>query len=291
LEVFATSIGGGELEYHWYQISGGVTNEIAGANSQTYLVTSLAGSDAGSYFCAVTNSGGQGALSGSSFYISVNATPTPPFFTSKPPATINGAVGGSVTLSCLASGTGPISFHWAFNGTPLVDGAPVTGNPGDASVVLGSQTATLTVTSLSTNETGNYTVTVTGGASPATNATTALTISLPQAVSIAYLRSLEDTTTWQATNTTSLFTVTGVVTMYTNVVGSGNTSYYIQDATAGIDFFLTANTTFRPQMGDIVTATGTLSRYMPTTLPIRLLATPLWATPTCCPRLMFSPCP
>jgi hypothetical protein len=260
LEVFATSIGGGPLSYQWYQISGGATNPV-GVNSQTYLVASTSGSDTGNYFCAVTNSGGQGTVSGSSFYISVNATPTPPFFTSKPPATINGAVGGSLTLSCLASGTGPISFQWAFNGTPLVDGAPVTGNPGDVTVVRGSQTPTLTVSSLSTNESGNYTVTVTGGASPAASATTALTISLPQAVSMAYLRSLEDPTTWQATNTTSLFTVTGVVTMYTNVVGSGNTSYYIQDATGGIDFFLTANTTFRPQMGDIVTATGTLSMY------------------------------
>ena len=260
LEVFATSIGGGELEYQWYQISGGVTNPV-GVNSQTYFLNSLAGSDTGSYFCAVTNSGGQGALSGNNFYISVNATPTPPGFNTKPPATINGAVGGSLTLSCLAFGTGPLSYQWAFNGTPLLDGAPVTGNPGDASVVRGSQTPTLTVAGLSTNETGNYTVTVTGGVAPATSATAALTISLPQAVSIAYLRNLEDTTTWQATNTTSLFTVTGVVTMYTNVVGSGNTSYYIQDATAGIDFFLTANTTFRPQMGDLVTATGTLSMF------------------------------
>jgi hypothetical protein len=72
---------------------------------------------------------------------------------------------------------------------------------------------------------------------------------------------LEDTNTWQATDTTGLYNVVGVVTMYTNVVGSGNTSFYIQDATGGIDFFLSANSTFRPQMGDIVSATGTLSMY------------------------------
>jgi hypothetical protein len=259
LEVFATSIGGGPLSHQWYQIVPGVSTNAVGANSQTYLVPSLSGSDAGYYFCAVTNGGGLGALSGTNFQIVVNTTPTPPAFTTKPSAAVFGAIGGSLTLSCAAVGTGPLTYQWAFNGTPLVDGAPVTG--GDGSVVSGSQTPTLKVSFLSTNETGNFTVTVTGGASPATNATSAVTVSPPKPVSIAYLRSLEDTNTWQATDTTGLYTVAGVVTMYTNIVGSGNTSFYIQDATGGIDFFLTANTAFRPQMGDIVSATGTLSMY------------------------------
>lgn len=125
----------------------------------------------------------------------------------------------------------------------------------------GAQTPTLTVTGLTTNETGNFTVTVTGGVSPAAAATSVVNVSPPKPVSIAYLRSLEDTNTWQATDTTGLYTVTGVVTMYTNVVGSGNTSFYIQDGTGGVDFFLSGNATFRPQMGDIVSATGTLSMY------------------------------
>jgi hypothetical protein len=259
LEVFATSIGGGPLSYQWYQIVPGVSTNAVGANSQTHLVPSLSGSDAGYYFCAVTNSGGSGALSGTNFQITVNTTPTPPGFSTKPAATVFGAIGGSLTLSCAAFGTGPLTYQWAFNGTPLVDGAPVT--TGDGSVVSGSQTPTLKVSLLSTNETGNFIVTVTGGASPATNATSAVTVSPPKPVSIAYLRGLEDTNTWQATDTTGLYNVVGVVTMYTNVVGSGNTSFYIQDATGGIDFFLTANTSFRPQMGDIVSGTGTLSMY------------------------------
>ena len=259
LEVFATSIGGGELDYQWYQIVPDVSTNAVGANSQTYLVPSLSGSDTGYYFCAVTNSGGLGALSRTNFQITVNTTPTAPGFTTKPTATMAGALGGTLSLSCTAFGTGPLTYQWAYNGTPLVDGQPV--NAGDSSVVSGSQTPTLKVNLISTNETGNYTITVTGGVSPATNATSVVTVSPPRSVSIAYLRSLEDPATWQATNTTGLFTITGVVNMYTNVVGSGNTSYYIQDATAGIDFFLTANATFRPQMGDIVTATGTLSMF------------------------------
>ena len=262
LEVFATSIGGGPLSYQWYQVSGGTTNPVAGATSQTYLVPSVSGSDAGNYFCAVTNSAGVGALSVSDFQIEVNTALTAPFFTTTPPTTAEGSVSGSLTLRCAAQGTGPLSFRWSYNGTPLVDGAAVTSNTGDLSVVSGSQTPTLVVTGLSTNETGNYTVTVTGGDAPAATATTAVTVTPAKAVSIAYIRSLEDTSTWQVTDTSSIFAISNaVITMYTNVTGGTTASYYIQDATGGLDLFVTGDASFRPQMGDIVNVSGTLSSY------------------------------
>lgn len=262
LEVFATSIGGGVLTYQWYQITTlGVTNPV-GVNSQTYVVASLTGTETGNYFCAITNSGGQGALSGSSFYISVNTTPTAPTFTSKPAATLSASVGGKLTLSTAVSGTGPLSFVWSFNGTPLVDGAPVTGNAGDISVVSGSQTPILTVSGLSINESGNFTLTVTGGMAPAASTSVAVTVSPARAVSIAYIRSLEDTSTWQVTDTTGIYTISNaVVTMYTNVTSGVTASYYIQDATGGLDLFVTGDASFRPQMGDIVNVSGTLSSY------------------------------
>jgi len=265
LEVFATSIGGGPLSYQWYQISGGNSNAVPSATSQTCLVPSLSGSDNGNYCCVVANSCGSNAVSTSNFYISVNTAATPPFFTVKPPATVNGAVGGPMTLTAAASGTGPLSFQWYFNNTPLTDGAPVSGNPGDLSVVSGSQTPTLSVTGLTTNDTGDFQLTVTSGGpvSPnSTNATTAVTVLTPHAVTIAYLRSLEDTNTWQVTDTTSLFIVSNaVVVCYTNLTGGTTASYYIQDATGGLDLFVTGDNTFRPQMGDIVAACGTLSMY------------------------------
>jgi hypothetical protein len=261
LEVFATSIGGGPLNYQWYRVSGGTTNPV-GANSQLYYVPSLSGADTGNYFCAVTNSGSKGAVSTSAFYISVNTASTAPTFSSKPPTTTNGTVGGKITLSAAAAGTGPLSFQWSFNGTPLVNGGPVTGNPGDLSVVSGAQTPTLTVTGLSTNETGNYTVTVTGGVTPAATASTAVTVNPARAVSIAYIRSLEDTNTWQVTDTASIFTISNaVVTMYTNVTSGTTASYYIQDATGGLDLFVTGDASFRPTMGDIVNVSGTLSSF------------------------------
>jgi len=265
LEVFASSIGGGPLSYQWYQISGSATNPVGG-NSQTYLVANTSSSDVGNYFCAVTNAGGQGALSGSSFYISVNTTPTPPTFTLKPPATVNISLGSTLTLASAVYGSGPLSLVWTLNGNPLTDGQPATGNPGDASVVSGSQTATLTVRGLSTNEAGTYLLTVASGASGlpfnTTNASVAVNIAPVRAVNIAYIRSLEDPATWQVTDTTSLFAISNaVVTIYTNLTGGTTASYYIQDATGGLDLFVTGDNTFRPQMGDVVAACGTLSMY------------------------------
>jgi hypothetical protein len=264
LEVFATSIGGGVLKYQWYKIAGGITNAVAGGSAQTLLINSLSASDQGNYFCAITNAGGLSALSGTNFAITVNATATPPAFTVQPKST-GASVGGSLTLTCTASGTGPLGYQWFFNNNPLADGAAVTGLPGDLSVVLGSQTPSLTITGLSTNESGNYTVTVTtsGAVTPnsATSTNALVTVNPPKAVSIAFLRSLENTNTWQATDTTSTYSVTGVVTTHANLTTGTTSSYYIQDATAGINLFITGDATFRPNQGDVVTASGTLSMY------------------------------
>ena len=262
LEVFATSIGGGPLNYQWYQISGGATNAIPGAINQTYVVASLAGSDTGNYFCAVTNSDPLGALSTTNFHIGVNTASTAPTFTTKPPAVINGTVGGALTLASAASGTGPLSFVWTYNGNPLTNGQPVTGNPGDASVVSGAQTPTLTINFMSTNETGLYAVTVTGGVAPPASTSTAVTVNPARAVSIGYIRSLETPGTWQVSDTSSIFVISNaVVTMYTNVTSGVTASYYVQDATGGLDLFVTGDATFRPQMGDLVSFGGTLSMY------------------------------
>lgn len=263
MEVFASSIGGGALSYQWYQIAGGVTNAVSGANGQTYVIAQLSGSDAGAYFCAITNVGGIGTVSKTN-YLSVNTTATPPTFKTQP-ASAGASVGSTVTLSCSAYGTGPLSYQWNFNGTPLTDGGPVTAQPGDNSLVTGSQSPTLVITGVSTNETGNFTVTVssTGPVSPnsVTSTNAVLTVRPPQAVSIAYLRSLLNPTTWQATDTSSTFTITGVNVIHTNLTSGTTSSYYVQDSTAGINLFISGDATFRPNYGDVITASGTLSSY------------------------------
>ena len=66
------------------------------------------------------------------------------------------------------SGTMPITNSWQFNGTSLSDGTQ-----GDGSVISGSGTTTLTVSNVTTNEAGNYTLTTTN-AFGGTNSTPAV---------------------------------------------------------------------------------------------------------------------
>jgi hypothetical protein len=260
MEVFASSIGGGVLSYQWYQVVAGVTNAVGGANSQTYVISSLASGDQGSYFCAVTNSGSIGALSRTNF-VMVKTNLTAPAFTTQP-VTKGVSVGGNLTETCLASGTGPLTFQWYLGGNALVNGQPGTMNPGDVSVVSGSQSPTLTITGVSTNESGIYTVTVTGGvAPPATSTNAVVTVNPPQAKTIAFLKTLLNTSTWQPTDTSSTFSINGVVTTVTNLTSGNTSSYYIQDSTGGIDLFVTGDSSFRPNRGDVVKASGTLSSF------------------------------
>jgi hypothetical protein len=107
------------------------------------------------------------------------------------------------------------------------------------------------------------TVTTTASVSPNTITSTNahLTVNPPVPVNIAFLRNLLDRTTYQPTNTSDVFSIRGVITTFTNITSLVTASYYIQDATAGINLFITGDASFRPTMGDVVTAAGTLSSF------------------------------
>ncbi len=262
LEVFASSLGGGPLSYQWYHIAGGLTNAVAGQNNQTMVIQQLSSADTGNYFCAVTNSAGVGAWSRTNYYISVKADAGLSFL-SKPPASLGGTIGSSLTLTSSIAGSGPYSIQWSLNGNPLSDGSPASPNAGDNSIVTGSSSPTLVIQNLSTNETGDYALTVTTGAAVSPNSistTTHVVVNPPKAANVSYLRSLLDTNNWIITDTTTLFAISNaVVTSYTNTSGVGG--YYVQDATGGLNLFVSSDPSFVPHEGDIVNAIGVLSSF------------------------------
>ena len=94
-----------------------------------------------------------------------------------------------------------------------------------------------------------------------TSAGAALTVTAPPAVSIGYLRTLVDPTTWAPTNTSLLYQATGMITTLTNTTTGNTASYYLQDGTGGINLFCTFGSTFRPAIGDVVTAVGPLGLF------------------------------
>jgi len=67
-----------------------------------------------------------------------------------------------------------------------------------------------------------------------------LSVIIPPTVSIAFLRGLVDpANNWLATNSTIAYQATGIITTYTNITSGNTASYYLQDATAGINIFAT----------------------------------------------------
>ena len=104
---------------------------------------------------------------------------------------------------------------------------------------------TFTLTRVQTNMSGNaYSVTATGGAAPPTTSTNAIfTVNGPVVTNIAFLRSLQvtnaaPTITVPASNSTTVYQVSGYVLTYTKIESASYTEYWIEDGTGGIEFFV-----------------------------------------------------
>jgi hypothetical protein len=82
-------------------------------------------------------------------------------------------------------------------------------------------------------------------------------------VSLGYLRTLTDPNATPPYNPTvspnQLYQVTGMITTVTNTTSGNTSSYYIQDATGGMNLFVTGGASFRPQIGDVVEVVGYLN--------------------------------
>jgi hypothetical protein len=235
----AAASGSGQLTYSWFN---GAT--MVGSGS-TYSVASAQASDSGTYTVVVTNA--YGSVTSAPVTVSINGSLTAPFITGQP-ADVTNQVSKQVSFTVAAEGTGPLTYQWYFNdlSTPIS----------------GATSATYTIPQIDTNSAGSYFVVVTGGVAPTVQSRSAvLTVNPISSVSISFLRGLEDTNTWQASDTSTLWNITGVVINATNLTTGTTSSYYVQDATGGINLFITGTSAFRPQIGDQVTATGPLQSF------------------------------
>lgn len=105
--------GGGELRYQWRKDS----QNISGATSATYTITSAALSDAGSYDVVVSNS--VGSAPSLSALVRVTPAPLEPVsITSSPqPQTVD--QGREVTFSVAATGGGVLAYQWRKDGVAI----------------------------------------------------------------------------------------------------------------------------------------------------------------------------
>jgi len=148
-----------------YQWKRNGTN-ITGATASILSLTAVTTNQAGSYTVVVSNSAG--SVTSIAAILAVTVPIVAPLITAQP---VNQSVsaGDNASFSVTASGTAPLSYQWKRNGANIA----------------GANVSTLSLTSVTTNQTGNYTVVVTNAAGSATSAAATLTVTtLPVAPTI-----------------------------------------------------------------------------------------------------------
>ncbi len=178
---------------------------------------------------------------------SVSFTPTPPILIapsiSANPASLTVGQGNPATFNVSANGSLPMTFTWYII------------SAGTTNVISGAAGTSFTTNFVPTSVSGSGFFSIASNTLGfATSSVATLTVTnIPVVVTnIAYLHTLQNAS-YVLTNGTTLFQVEGVVTTTGNLVtGSPANSYFIQDATGGIDVFYRA--------GPAVPAAGTLVR-------------------------------
>lgn len=157
--------------YLWYKNATNLVfaQNITGTNvSTSYAIVGAADTDSGSYTVVITNY--WGSITSAPAVVSVSS----PAVVTSQPVSKSALVGQNVTFSAAASGSGPLTFQWNKNNSPLSDDG----------VYSGTGTTALSLTSVTANESGSYTVTV-GNGSGSTNSNPAtLTVSDPPHVAL-----------------------------------------------------------------------------------------------------------
>ncbi|HTB86084.1 MAG TPA: hypothetical protein VK742_20730 [Candidatus Sulfotelmatobacter sp.] len=235
------------------------SGDISGVNSNAIAFTSSQPGDSGYYTLIATTPYGLSVTS-SVAKVSVTIAAVPPVFTVQPVSSTNYAGVASIVLTTTVTSPGTVSYTWYSNNVVVSSSSANNGQQNDSGT-----SSTYTINSPSAGVM-TYKVAVTNNTTTtgivSTNAV--LTFLSPQSVSILYLRQLaasQDPVNFVPTDNTTPYSITGVITTYTNITSGNTASYYLQDATAGVNIFATFGSTFRPAQGDSVTFVGVLSFF------------------------------
>lgn len=185
-----------------------------------------------------------------SWETNLTAVPSTPVIASSP-ADVTVGAGGSATFTVSATGTQPFTYEWyATNG-------------GIATLVGSTPTFTTNFLPVALSGYQFYAVVSNGGGS-ATSAVATLTVTNVSAITtnIGYFHTLQNAS-FALTNSTTLFSATGVVTTAANLVsGTSVYSFHIQDSTGGIDVFHRGGFPVDlPTVGDMVRVTAPLLQF------------------------------
>jgi hypothetical protein len=254
LSAVANGQGQGNLTYQW-QASSSPANtspaNVSNPNGNTNVLSLDTTTLGNSYYTLIVTTPWGLSTTSSVAKVAIVPAVAPPIFVTQP-ASKSTFVGDTVTLTTTVTSPGNITYTWFSNNVVVTAGQSDSGL--SSSYVVG----TVNLSSSATYKVAVTNDTITTGI-VSTNAV--LTVSSIQAKSIAFIRSLIDPVTLQATNTTTPYQITGIITTLTNITAGNTSSYYLQDGTAGINIFATFGSTFRPAQGDSVTFVGVTSSF------------------------------
>ena len=148
-----TATGAAPLSYQWRKNG----TAISGATSASFTVTAAQSADGGNYTVTVTNS--RGTATSNAATLTVGAAPVVAVapVVSTQPTSQTASLGGTLTLSVVATGTAPVSYQWSRGGV----------------IIAGATSATLALTNLQASDAGAYTVAVSNaGGTVTSNAAT-----------------------------------------------------------------------------------------------------------------------
>ncbi|MGA9778175.1 MAG: immunoglobulin domain-containing protein [Verrucomicrobiia bacterium] len=250
-----TAASGIDVTYQWLANGVALTDNgvtVVGSQSNVLNLTNLQAS--ANY--SVVASDSAGSVTSDVAVVSIDTTPTLPFFTSVPPNQTN-TLGQGITLTVAASGTGPISYQWYF--------AAIGSNT--TNLLFGVNKASYGFTA-ATNNSGYYYVKASNSAGSTNSPVFFVTAIPPVLVSIAYMHTFltNDDNLDEVANGQE-FEVQGVVTTIGNIYYSSVSThpayalFFIQDGTGGTAVFDENGSSNNPPAGALVNVVSPAESY------------------------------
>lgn len=156
VNLVAAAVGDPTLTYQW-RFNGAA---IGGATGPTLSLSNVQTSQSGDYSVVVTNP--YGTATSANATLSVKTAP----FVATQPQSLTVLKGANASFSVTAGGDGPFSYLWRFGGVPIG----------------GATNATVTLTSVQTNQAGLYSVVITSPYGSVTSSNATLTVLDPPVI-------------------------------------------------------------------------------------------------------------
>ncbi|MBI4324783.1 MAG: immunoglobulin domain-containing protein [Chloroflexi bacterium] len=219
--------------------------DLSGQTGSSLTLNAVTTPQAGKYRVVVSNTAG--SATSDEAILTVTSTAVLPNITTQLQSQ-SVMTGATVTFSVVATGTEPLFYQWTFNGADL---------PGKTS-------AALVLNGVTTNQAGNYQVFVSNAAGSVPSDIVTLTVQAPPPPvvnDIAFVRTLVDPANYLPTDTTTLYTVEGLVTTHINLTTTADALFYVQDDTGGIAVFVSGGAGVVPPAGAKVRVTAPLTHF------------------------------